>query len=123
MKAPSRITPLRGRRRQHLRLLNRRFQELALGEEMARVNLSLKPAERLAYMTSMRDYARRKGVPARPGYSVAWMLDLEQDLVREDPALSPPPAAPSSRPARVDRGPEGGGPHRGGHEGMMLPGA
>ena len=90
MKAPSRITPLRGRRRQHLRLLNRRFQEQALGEEMARVNLTLKPAERLAYMTSMRNYARRKGVPPQPGYAVAWMLELEQELARENPDLFQP---------------------------------
>ncbi len=57
---------------------------------MARVNLTLKPAERLAYMTSMRDYARRKGVPPHPGYSVAWMLDLEQEIARENLALKNP---------------------------------
>jgi len=90
MRAPFRLTPLRGRRRQFLRLLGRRFQEQALGEEMARVNLDLKPAERLAYMSSMRTYARRKGVPPQSSHSVAWMLEVEQDLAREHPELFQP---------------------------------
>jgi hypothetical protein len=85
MKSPARLAPLEGRRRQHLRLLERRFQEQALGPEMARVNLDLSPAQRLDYLSSMREIARRKDVPAEPNYSVAWMVKLEEELARENP--------------------------------------
>lgn len=90
MNAPSRLTPLRGRRRLHLRLLNRQFQERALGEEMARVNLDFTPAERLQYLDWMREYARRKGVKPQPSYSVAWLLEVEDEVRREHPELFQP---------------------------------
>jgi hypothetical protein len=90
MKPPSRLSPLRGRHRRHLRMLHRRFQERALGEEMARVNLDLTPAQRLEYLDWMRGYARWKGVKPQPSYSVAWLLEVEDEVRREHPELFPP---------------------------------
>ena len=84
MNAPLRLIPLRGRRRQHLIALNRRWQEQTLGEEMARVNLDLTPEQRLDYMASMRNIARLHGVPTEPSYSIAWMLRLEEEIANEE---------------------------------------
>jgi hypothetical protein len=90
MNAPMRLQPPRRWARRHLRLVRRRFHEDAFGEELARVNLDFTPAERLRYLDWMRGYARLKGVKPQPSYSVAWLLEVEDEVRREHPELSPP---------------------------------
>ena len=63
--------------------INRRFQERAFGEELARVNLDLTEAERLAYIAWMRKTARQHGIDLRAQSIHAWMDRLEEKLANE----------------------------------------
>ncbi len=83
MRAPLRLVRPKGRALRHLQAVQRRLHVRAFGEELARVNLDLSPAERLEYLAWMRTCARRNGVPRQPNYSVAWMVKLEEELDRE----------------------------------------
>lgn len=83
MNAPRRLQRPRRWALWHLRGIRRRFHEQAFGEELARVNLDFTPPQRRAYLAWMRAHSRRNGVPTAPGYSVAWMLQLQEELLRE----------------------------------------
>ena len=63
--------------------IERNFQVRKFGEELARVNLDMTQAQRLAYLGWMRSHARRHGVLREPNYSVAWMLKLEARITIE----------------------------------------
>ena len=83
MNAPRRLQRPRRWALWHLRGIRRRFHEQAFGEELARVNLDFTPPQRRAYLAWMRAHSRRNGVPSAPGYSVAWMVQLQEELLRE----------------------------------------
>ena len=63
--------------------INRRLHERAFGEELARVNLDLTEAERLAYIAWMRETARQHGIDLRAQSIHAWMDRLEEKLASE----------------------------------------
>ena len=63
--------------------IERRFQERAFGEELARVNLDLSEAERIAYVSWMRETARHHGIDLRAQGTHAWMDRLEEQLAKE----------------------------------------
>ena len=63
--------------------INRRLHERAFGEELARVNLDLTEAERLAYVAWMRATARQHGIDLRAQGIHAWMDRLEAQLAGE----------------------------------------
>ncbi len=83
MNAPRRLQRPRRWTLRHLRGIRRRFHEQAFGEELARVGLDFTPLQRRAYLAWMREHSRRNGVPREPNYSVAWMVRLEEELLRE----------------------------------------
>jgi hypothetical protein len=72
--------------------IERRFQERAFGEELARVNLDMTETERLAYVAWMRETARQHGIDPRRESIHAWMDRLEEQQVG---ALSPAPSSPA----------------------------
>lgn len=90
MKAPRRLQRPRRWALRHLLAVKRRLHEQEFGAELARVNLEMSPKERRAYLAWMRQHSRRSGVPPQPSHSVAWLLDLERELARENPDLTPP---------------------------------
>ena len=77
------LPPWPKRKLARLRKIERDFHVRAFGDEMARVNLDMTKEERIDYIGWMRSYARSKGVPQRPSYSVAWLLKVEEELERE----------------------------------------
>jgi hypothetical protein len=83
MNAPRRLQRPRRWALRHLRGIRRRFHEQAFGEELTRVNLDFSPGERRAYLAWMREHSRRNGVPRPPNHSVAWLVELEQELAGE----------------------------------------
>jgi len=63
MKAPAQLLPAWSRTTLgRLREIERDFHVRAFGEELARVNLDLDEHERRAYLSWMRNLARRHGV-------------------------------------------------------------
>ena len=90
MNAPRRLQRPRRWALRHLRGIRRRFHEQAFGEELARVGLDFSQDERRANLAWMREHSRRNGVPREPNYSVAWLVELEAELARENPDLLSP---------------------------------
>ena len=83
IQAPFRLEPRSAHQRQRLQAILRRFQERAFGEELARVNLDLSEAERIAYVSWMRETSRQHGIDLRAQSTHAWMDRLEEQLARE----------------------------------------
>ena len=86
MRAPLRLIRPKGRALRHIKAVQRRFHVRAFGEELARVNLDLKPSERRECLAWMRNYVRHHGGKLPPNYSVAWLLKVEEELDREQQA-------------------------------------
>lgn len=80
---PFKLQRLSREKRRRLRLLKRRFQECAFGEELAHVNLDLSEAERIAYVSWMRETSRQHGIDLRAQSVHAWMDRLEEQLGKE----------------------------------------
>lgn len=80
MRAPLRLTRLTEEQRKRIKAIQRDFHVRAFGEELARVNLDMTKAERIAYIGWMRRLAARHGV--KPGVSAEyeWMKRVEDEV-------------------------------------------
>lgn len=79
IRAPLRLRPPPPEVLARLKEIERRFHQRAFGEELARVNLDMSPAERRAYLQWMRECARGHGVRPAEGGSSGWMFLLEEE--------------------------------------------
>lgn len=80
MRAPLRLTKLTSQQRKRIKEIRRESHVRAFGEELARVNLDLTEAERIAYLGWMRRLAAQNGV--KPGVSAEyeWMKRVEDEV-------------------------------------------
>lgn len=79
MYEPAQLKEIPARTNDRILQNERAFHRRAFGEEMARLNWELTPAERRGYLQWMHSDARNHGVPPTSNYSIAWMLRLEED--------------------------------------------
>ena len=84
MRAPLRLTKLTSQQRKRIKEIRRESHVRAFGEELARVNLDLTEAERVAYLGWMRRLAAQHGV--KPGVNAEWewMSKIEEQLDEEE---------------------------------------
>ena len=80
MRAPLQLMKLTPEQQERLKEIERAYHVRAFGEEMARVNLDMTEAERVAYLGWMRRLAAQHGV--KPGVSAEyeWMKRVEDEV-------------------------------------------
>ncbi len=78
--APFKLEPRTPEQSRRLRDIERDFHVRAFGEELARVNLDMTEAERVAYLGWMRRLAAQHGVKPGVNAEYEWMKRVEDEV-------------------------------------------
>ena len=85
MRAPLQLMKLTPEQRQRVKEIQRESHVRAFGEELARVNLDMSEAERIAYLGWMRRLAAQHGVKPGVNAEYEWMKRVEDEVEASEP--------------------------------------